>query len=248
MLFLRIFVSVLLSAIALCLLYVLFTFVCMLFVDTRKEYKKNSKFYRFLLYSWTALALFVTNVKVRVTGAEKLPKGRFVLVENHRSAYDAIVTWHAFRKCDLAFVSKQENFRIPMFGRLVRRCCFMAIDRENARNALKTVAYACELMTSDECSVAVYPEGTRNRGEGLLPFHNSVFKIAQKANAPIVVVVARGTDKIASRTPWKRSEVHLEVVEVISAEEVASTRTVDLGEKISAKMLQYITKHEGENE
>ena len=246
MIFLQITVGVVISVIALSVLYILFTGVCALCVSTRKQYDKNSKFYRFLLYSWTAIALFLTRVKIRITGAEKLPEGRFVLVENHRSAYDAIVTWQAFRKHDLAFVSKEGSFSIPFFGRVIRKCCFMEIDRQNAKNALKTVSYACELIRSDECSVAVYPEGTRNRGEGLLPFHNSVFKIAQKAGVPIVVVAARGTDKIAKRTPWRRTEVYLDVLEVISAEETANSRTVDLGERISAKMLECITENEGE--
>ena len=246
MIVLRIVLYLLLALLGAFTLYVLFTCICALFVKKGKEYDKNSKFYRFLLYSWTSIALFLTQIKIHVTGMEKLPKGRFVLVGNHRSAYDPIVTWQAFKKYDLAFVSKEGNFHIPFFGRVIQRCCFMEIDRTNAKNALKTVARACKLIATDECSVAVYPEGTRNRGEGLLPFHNSVFKIAQKAVTPIVVVAVRGTEKIAERTPWRRSHMYLDVLEVIPAEEVISSRTVDLGERISTEILDHINICKGE--
>lgn len=97
---------------------------------------------------------------------EKLPKNeRFLLVCNHRSKFDPILTWYVLRDYNLAFISKPENFR---------RCCFMAIDRENPRNALKTIHQAAELIKQNEVSVAVYPEGTRSKTCELLPFHNGI--------------------------------------------------------------------------
>ena len=238
----------LLALIGLFTLYVLFTCICAFLVKKDKEYNQNSKFYRLLLYSWTTIAMFLTHIKMHVTGMEKVPQGRFLLVGNHRSAYDPIVTWQAFKKHDLAFVSKEGNFRIPFFGNVIQRCCFMEIDRTSPKNALKTVSRACELIKSDECSVAVYPEGTRNRGEGLLPFHNSVFKIAQKSGVPIVVVAVCGAEKIAKRTPWRRTHVYVDVLDVIPTEEVLNSRTVDIGERVGATLLEHINTREGEKE
>ena len=71
-------------------------------------------------------------------GIDKIPKdGRFLFVSNHRSIFDPILTWYVLKDYDLAFILKAENFRIPIFGRIIRKCCFMAIDRENPRNASK---------------------------------------------------------------------------------------------------------------
>lgn len=63
----------------------------------------------------------------------------------------------------------------------------LGIDRENPRNALVTVQKAADLLTSDTVNVAIYPEGTRSKNCTLLPFHNGVFKIAQKVEVPIAV-------------------------------------------------------------
>lgn len=217
-----------------------FTIVCSLFISPKKEYDKNSRFFRWILNVYTWLALKIVRVKIDVSGIEKIPQNtRFVLVGNHRSNYDPIITWLIFRHYDLAFISKESNFKIPIFGRIIRKCCFMAIDRENPRNAIKTITRASNLLKENEVSIAVYPEGTRNKeSKGLLPFHNSVFKIAQKANVPIVVVGIAGTETIHKRTPWKRSTVNLHVLEVIDAEKVKEMKTNEIGEHVQNTILE----------
>ena len=155
---------------------------------------------------------------------------------NHRSKFDPILTWYAFGKEQLSFISKPENFRVPVYGRIIHRCLFMAIDRENPRNAMKTVNRAADLLKNDEVNVAVYPEGRRNYEEGLLPFHGAMFKIAQKANVPIVVMTAKGTYEIQKNFPLRRSHVELDVLEVIPAEEIKGMKTAAIGERVAAVM------------
>ncbi|MBQ5745087.1 MAG: 1-acyl-sn-glycerol-3-phosphate acyltransferase [Ruminococcus sp.] len=89
-------------------------------------------------------------------------------------------------------------------------------------------------------TVAVYPEGTRNYGEGLLPFHNAMFKIAQKAQVPVVVVTVRGTYEIQKNYPLHRSHVYIDVAEVLDAAEVRQTKTAVLGDKVRDIMLKNL--------
>ncbi len=222
--------------------YILLLCVSALLVDTRREYEKNSRFYRWLLNGATACCIFIMRIRLSVTGREKLPEGRFLLVCNHRSNFDPIVTWYALKGNDLAFISKRENFRIPVFGRIIRRCCFMAIDRESPRRAMETINRAAGLIRKDEVSVAVYPEGTRSHGGELLPFHNGVLKIAQRAGAPIVVATVQGTERIAKNLPLRPSRVSLDILGVVSAEDAAAQRTAVLGEGIRAMMLDNLQK------
>lgn len=223
-----------------------FLIVSTLFINTKKEYVKNSKFYRWLLDNYTWFAFITLNVKIHAKEMEKVPQNtRFLLVQNHYSNYDPIATWHVFKKSTLAFVSKPENFKVPFFGRMIRKCCFIPIDRENPRNAVKAVDSAANLIKTDETSVGIYPEGTRNKSYvGLLPFHNSVFKIAHKANnAPIVIVGVSGTEKIHKNTPWKRTHVYMEVLEVLSTEQVQSMRTNEIGKIVEDKLLKFVERH-----
>ena len=204
------------ALLALLLMYLLFLGVCCLLVNPEKEYDKNSPFYRFLLNSATSAAMKLLRIRVHVCGVEKIPKDTKVLfVSNHRSNFDPIVTWYALKKWKIAFVSKPSNFKIPFFGRIIRKCCFMPIDRENPRNAIVTINKAAKLLKKQEVSIGIYPEGTRSKSCELLPFHNGVFKIAQKAEAPIVVLCVTGTEKISKRTPIRQTDVYLDVSETI---------------------------------
>lgn len=225
-------------------LYILLLWISSLLVHTDREYPENSRYYRWLLNSATGIMIFVLRIRLKVSGVEKLPEGRFLLVSNHRSNFDPILTWFVLRKRDIAFVSKRENFDVPIFGRFIRRCCFMAIDRENPRNAIRTIDQAAVLIREDKVSVGIYPEGTRSKDCVLLPFHPGVFKIAQKANVPVVVMTVNGTEKIHRNVPFHRTVVNLDILKVIPAEKVSSERTALISEDVRETMAQQLTKYE----
>ena len=239
---------VLLGLVGVFLAYIFTIIISALLVNMKKEYPQESKFYRFLLNSATFFATKLIRIKLHVTGMEKVPGGRFLLVSNHRSKFDPILSWLVFGDCQLAFISKPENFKIPVFGRLIHRLCFMAIDRENPRNAVKTINRAVDLMNRDVATIGVYPEGTRNYGDGLLPFHNAMFKIAQKANVPVVIITVKGTYEIQKNYPLHRSHVYIDVLDVIDAETVKKTKTAILGEKVREIMLNKLENRAGEGE
>ena len=224
------FLHILGGLLTLLLLYFLFLGVCALLVNPEKEYEKNSLFYRFLLDSATAAAMKLLRIRVHVSGMDKIPKNTKVLfVCNHRSNFDPLITWNALKKWKIAFVSKPENFKVPFFGRIIRKCCFLPIDRENPRKAIVTINKAAKLLKKQEVSVGIYPEGTRSKKCELLPFHNGVFKIAQKAEAPIVVLSITGTEKISQRTPFQPTNVYLDVLEVFPGENIKEMKTEIIG-------------------
>lgn len=228
---------------ALWLSYWVLIFICSCLVDTKRLYDKHSGFYRWLLVSSTWHLIFVGRVRFHTTGMEKIPKNqRFVLVCNHRSKLDPITSWYLLRQYDLAFISKEENFHVPCWGRLIRRCCFLPIDRENPRNAMKTIEMAANLIKDDQVSIAVYPEGTRNYGKGILPYHSGVFKIAQKANVPVVICGMWGPDQMKKNFPLHGTDIYFDVLDVLSAEQVKSMRCNDIGEHARNLMLSYVEK------
>lgn len=227
----------LLFLLGLFLLYVLFLGICALFVNPQKIYEKHNAFYRFLLDSATAGAIRLLRIHVHISGIEKIPKNTKVLfVSNHRSNYDPIVTWYALKNWKIAFISKFSNFKIPFFGRIIRKCCFMPIDRENPREAMVTIRKAAELLKKQEVSIGIYPEGTRSKSRELLPFHNGVFKIAQKAGSPIVVLSITGTEQIAKRTPFLRTDVYVDVLEVFPPQSIQDTKTEMIGTAVRRLM------------
>lgn len=238
----KIVLGILLCIIAIVLLEFIFLWVCSLFVDTSREYEQDSTFYRALVNWATSVALWGARVRIHTSGLEKVPEDKKLLfVGNHRSNFDPEITWHVFKKWKLAYITKEENFHIPIFGKHIRKCCFMKIDRENPREAVKTIVKAGDLLKKQEVSIGTYPEGTRNRAaQGLLPFHNGVFKPAQMAGVPIVVVALSGTEKIAKNFPLHHTDVYLTVADVIPAEDVAIMKTAEIGRRVEEALLSSL--------
>lgn len=219
------------------ILMVLLTAVLSLGVAPFGPRTVHSRVFDRLLHHCLGMLLACCRVRLHVTGTEKVPDGSFLLVQNHRSAFDPVVTGWVLRRRQLAFVSKPENLRLPAVGAVLRKAGTLAVDRENDREALRTILTAADLLRRNVTSIAVYPEGTRNRGEGLLPFRNGAFKIAQKARVPIVITSVRGTDEIFRRFPWRHTDVFLEIRTVMDAETVKNMKTAEIGSAVREVLL-----------
>ena len=222
------------------LLFVSFLVVLSLLVDTKKTSEKFDKFYNAVIAFTLKVALSACNVKVKVEGEEKIPEGRFVLIQNHKAMFDPIVTLAYLWKHEIGFITKPENFHLPVINKFMHKLCCIAIDRESARNAVKSINSAAEYVKNDVCSMAIYPEGTRNKAEGMLPFHAGSFKIATKSGAPIVVSTVEGTELVRKNAPFKRTVINLKICKVFSSEEVLSSTTAELAEKARKIMCESL--------
>ena len=208
-------------------------------VDKDKEEENDSKFYRTLTHLWIEFVIAVGRVKVICKGAEKLPKdGRFLLVCNHQADIDPALLMHCFPKSQLAFIGKKETKDMPIIGAMMHKLLCQYINRENDREALKTVLRCIQIVKEDKASIGVFPEGYVSLDGKLRHFRGGVFKIAQKANVPVVVCTLRDSKKAMDRLlKLKSSQTEVHLVEVISAEEAKSMSTVELGEKIYESMI-----------
>lgn len=224
-------------------IYWVILFLWSLTVNKQKEVTKPSKFYRWIFVESVRIALFYLNVHVHVEGKEKLPKPgtRFLVVANHLSNYDPMSVMYALRQHMLVFVSKPENFNIPLTGAIMHKTGFMAIDRDSVKNAIVTINKAADYIKNDLTSVFIFPEGTRNRTEQpLLEFKNGAFKIATKAECPVVIIAISGTEFVKKRIP-RRSDVYIRIVDVVSPEKVAELKTAGLSEHAYKLIYDNIT-------
>ena len=220
--------------------YVLFFWLCSLFVDLRKPQDKVSGFWRFAVLWTMGLANAIFGVRIHAEGLEKIPEGRWLFVCNHLSGFDPIVAGWVLRAHRLAFISKPSIMRIPIANKAIHKCCFMPIDRENDREALKTIIRATNLIKQDVTSFGIYPEGTRSRDGKLQPFKNGAFKIAQRAKVPVVVATIENSDRIVRSFLHRPTHVYLKIRGVITAEEAAEMNTTEMGDKARKWMLESV--------
>lgn len=224
------------------LLLVLLVFLFLLAViqpiDRSKPQEEDSKFYRFILNMMSDTAVPVMRVRMHLKGLEKTPTdGRFLLACNHLSLMDPVLLVNYFRKSQLAFISKRENGTMFMVGKLMHKVLCQPINRENDREALKTIIRCIQILKEDKASIAVFPEGYTSLDGKLHPFRSGVFKIAQKAKVPIVVCTLRNTQHIFHNAARLRhTDVDLHLLEVIPASELEGVTAVDIGKRVHALM------------
>ena len=225
------------------LLFIVFWYAVALIAGTRGPVENQSPICRHgcaIIAEWLCAW---GRVHAVIGGQDLLPQeGRFLWVCNHRSAFDPVVTADRLRGCNIAFLSKPSNMNLPRIARLAWGAGFLAIDRENDREALKAILKAADFLKRGVCSIGLYPEGTRTKTGKLLPFHAGSFKIAQRGNAPIVVAAIQGSEKGGRNFPFRRTVVNLDILEVIPAEKVKALNTQDL----STYCRNRIAEHLGE--
>lgn len=185
--------------------------------------------------SWV-LGLF--RMRVNVHGAELLPQDRpFLLVGNHLSNFDPLVTLAALQRHRLAFVSKPENMRIILAGRFIRCASFLSIDRDNPRNAVTTIHQAAQFITERGLCMGIYPEGTRSKTGELLEFRSGAFKIAKLAKCPVAVVSLQYGKR---RWPLGVKHIRLQVITVLDEAYVEQNRTNTISDHVKALIQEDI--------
>lgn len=217
----------------------LFLWLLCALVDLSKPQEEDSKFYRTVMNLYIAAIPPLARVHIHKRGLEQVPgEGRFVLVCNHLSNADPVLLLEALPRKQLAFISKRENQDMFIIGKLMHKISCQLINRENDREALKTIIKCIQMIKEDRVSVAVFPEGYTSLDGRLQHFRPGVFKIAQKTGVPVVVCTLQNTDRIFKNLlKWKRTDVELHVVGVVSPEEHRLLSTVELSEKVHAMML-----------
>ena len=228
------------SFLVLVLLAFLFLWLICSVVNVEKPQEEDSPFYRLAVGLYADAIADILLMRIHPRGMEKVPKtGRFMLVCNHLNDLDPVVLLCKFKKKQLAFISKRENNSMFLVGKLMHKLLCQLVNRENDREALKTILKCIEIIKEDKASIAVFPEGYTSRDHKFHTFRSGVFKIAQKAKVPIVVCTITNTHKVFGNIKHlKPTDIDLHVVAVVQPEEFTGITTVELGERIHAMMAQ----------
>ena len=233
-------VSFLGSFLSLIILAFLFLLGASLLANPQKPQQYDSLFYRKLIGLYLELLIPLVRVRVHTKGLEQTPKsGRFLLVCNHLHEADPVLLLHFFRKSQLSFITKQEVQSMFLVGRLMHKILCQPVNRENDREALKTIINCIRLIKEDEVSVAVFPEGYIKPDRKLHHFRSGVFKIATKTGVPIVVCTLTNTNHIIKNfLRLKPTDVDLHLIKTIQPEEYAGMTTVEIADMVYHMMAE----------
>lgn len=219
-------------------IHLIFCVFLSFFVNPNKPVNSQSRLYYDVLAETAFLFLKILRVKIKPNGKDYLPKDcRFLLVCNHISWVDPAVAIVLLRRYHIAFISRKENYTYPIANRFLYKAACLAIDRNNNREALKTINKAAGFIEDGVCAVGIFPEGWITKDGELQDFRNGAFRIAKKSGAQVLVAHISGAETIFRKAFWKKCTVNFEIKGVIPSEFVETHKTNEIGEKAREIML-----------
>lgn len=140
----------------------------------------------------------LTGVEVLAEGFDAIDwKVPCVVMANHQSYLDVLALFSALPKA-FGVVAKRELSYVPFFGGVMRAIGCVSVDRGSSEKAVHAMREAADAVRSGS-TIAIFPEGTRSRGDRIQPLKKGGFHLAEAAGVSIVPIGINGTHALMPR-------------------------------------------------
>lgn len=209
----------------------------------------------FWLLAAIVLPVMNASVRWRIVDGHKLPKqGAFILVPNHYTQIDPVVTGILMWKLGRVprFLAKASLFRVPVLGAIMRASGQIPVERGAGRGA-DPLAAAGHLLAKGN-AVIIYPEGTLTREPDLWPMRGraGAVRAAIEHGIPIIPMAHWGSQGLMARYGKRVSLFQRKPVQVIIGDPIdlgaAAGRSHDTSalETASAQVMHEVARLLGE--
>ena len=133
---------------------------------------------------------------VRIEGKENLPEGACVIMGNHRAWVDPFFIAIAARDREIRFMGKKELWGNRIFAWIASQVRGVPVDRGNADMA--SIRMSMTVLKAGH-TLGIFPEGTRSKGDVMLPLQGGAAMIALRSKCPVVPVFIDGNFRLFRR-------------------------------------------------
>ena len=188
------------------------------------EIKYSEKFYQ-KMQSCCGFAM-KTIFNAKVEGQENIPdEGPLVLVGNHISMIDIPFVYYASTR-DVRLMAKKEIFNIPILSRMAYKMGAFPIDRDGID--IEAVKKSLSILKKGGV-LGIFAEGTRNKEEELLAFHNGAATFAIRTKAAVVPFGISGEYRLGSAITLRFGEaIQFAAIKADEATECIRNKVMEL--------------------
>jgi len=147
----------------------------------------RSWFYQLAVNVLTAAAKLL--FFVRVEGKENIPEGACVLMGNHRAWIDPFCLAMCARDREIRFMGKKELWGNKVFAWIAKQVRGVPVDRGNVDMA--SIRMSMTVLKAGH-TLGIFPEGTRTKGDGMMPLQGGASLLALRSKCPVVPVYIDG--------------------------------------------------------
>jgi 1-acyl-sn-glycerol-3-phosphate acyltransferase len=149
-----------------------------------------------LARTWGRVILWTLGIDVTVTGAEHCPPGPAVYAANHVSVVDTPIVF-GYVPAEFKILHKRSLYFIPIVGQYLYVTGHIGIHRGSGFRARRGLAQAAARIRGGT-SLVVFPEGTRQKGEGgVAGFKRGSFVLALEAGVPVAPLSIIGVKQLS---------------------------------------------------
>jgi 1-acyl-sn-glycerol-3-phosphate acyltransferase len=131
------------------------------------------------------------------------------------------------------FIAKIEMLKIPLIRTWMKFINCVFIDRSTPRKSAKAIIDGVEILKNGT-SLVIFPEGTRSRSDIIGEFKAGSFKLATKANVPIIPITVNGSYRLMEQNNnrIKPADVELYIHPIVETANLTKEEELELPEKI----------------
>jgi 1-acyl-sn-glycerol-3-phosphate acyltransferase len=197
--------------------------------------------------AWARSCVWASGSKLRVIGAEKLPKNPIaVYASNHTSYMDIPVIFSAL-PFQFRILAKKELWSMPFIGWYLNRSGQIPIDTRNSHASLSSLSAGAKALRSGT-PVFVFPEGSRTQDGELQPFLSGAAFLAIRAQVPVVPMALSGVYELLPihTHHYYPGELTLRIGEPIETAGMTLRQTDELTAQLRAAIEKLLDGQDGE--
>ncbi|NIG62397.1 MAG: 1-acylglycerol-3-phosphate O-acyltransferase [Serratia symbiotica] len=179
-------------------------------------------------------------VEIRVP-AGVAQNGNCIYIANHQNNYDMVTAANIVQPRTVT-VGKKSLLWVPFFGPLYWLSGNLLIDRGNRTKAHSTISLVVEQCKKRDISIWMFPEGTRSRGRGLMPFKTGAFHAAITAGVPIIPICVSSTNGKINLNRWNNGQAIVEMLVPIDTSTYGKENVRELAAYCHALMAAKISQ------
>lgn len=164
-----------------------------------------------------------------------------IYIGNHQNNYD-MLTIAGMMPPRTVSIGKRSLIWVPFFGLVYWATGNILLHREKRSSAISTMNKVATIIQKEKISIWMFPEGTRSRGRGLLPFKSGAFHTAIAAGVPIVPVVCSSLHNKINLNRWNNGIVICEMLEPIDTSGYNRENVKELIKKCHTQMAQKLAQ------
>lgn len=130
---------------------------------------------------------------VRIEGKENIPEGACVIMGNHRAWIDPFCLAMCARDREIRFMGKKELWGNKVFAWIAKQVRGIPVDRGNVDMA--SIRLSMTVLKAGH-TLGIFPEGTRTKGDGMLPLQGGAALLALRSKCDVVPVYIDGSYKL----------------------------------------------------